>query len=477
MSTPAQGPVRNTVNRVAAGVSRWRNTRRGTSTLKASYAQAARDVKRMDPAVRQAIGRSNMMKADLQVLAEAQVVGAVRPGDQAFAQVLSDRATSRVEAVGASAPPTRNPVRMVGNRISRWRDTRQGTARLKAAYTQAARDVKRTDPTVREAIGRSRINKSDLTHFSKTQMEATFRPEGRQVPGQPQIQTQVQGQAPAQVQGQTPVQVQGQTPAQVQGQAPAQTQAQTPAQVQAQQQGQAQAASAGGQPERAARLGARLGGAVGSVSRWAKEVRSKTTTAAQQFSAAYTARRQNPAARNQTPQRTTWTAPGQQPNQVAAAAQPTPIQATATPAQTTPAQATPSQPTPAPATPAQAAPAQVAAAQIPVSSSAEKPEGLVAFKADTSRASAAAFSGTAGDPAQSSSTSDPQLSPSQQLLARVEGQATGARMDEDPQQALAGNAPPGSATPADPAKPASNLGEATGSTSHNKHRKPDSREV
>ena len=453
MSTPAQGPVRNTVNRVAAGVSRWRNTRRGTSTLKASYAQAARDVKRMDPAVRQAIGRSNMMKADLQVLAEAQVVGAVRPGDQAFAQVLSDRATSRVEAVGASAPPTRNPVRMVGNRISRWRDTRQGTARLKAAYTQAARDVKRTDPTVREAIGRSRINKSDLTHFSKTQMEATFRPEGRQVPGQPQIQTQVQGQAPAQ------------------------TQAQTPAQVQAQQQGQAQAASAGGQPGRAARLGARLGGAVGSVSRWAKEVRSKTTTAAQQFSAAYTARRQNPAARNQTPQRTTWTAPGQQPNQVAAPAQPTPIQATATPAQTTPAQATPSQPTPAPATPAQAAPAQVAAAQIPVSSSAEKPEGLVAFKADTSRASAAAFSGTAGDPAQSSSTSDPQLSPSQQLLARVEGQATGARMDEDPQQALAGNAPPGSATPADPAKPASNLGEATGSTSHNKHRKPDSREV
>ena len=469
MSTPAQGPVRNTVNRVAAGVSRWRNTRRGTSTLKASYAQAARDVKRMDPAVRQAIGRSNMTKADLQVLAEAQVVGAVRPGDQAFAQVLSDRATARVEAVGGSAPPTRNPVRMVGNRISRWRDTRQGTARLKAAYTQAARDVKRTDPTVREAIGRSRINKSDLTHFSKTQMEATFRPEGRQVPGQPQIQTQGEGQAPAQVQGQTP--------AQVQGQAPAQTQAQTPAQVQAQEQGQAQAASAGGQPGRAARLGARLGGAVGSVSRWAKEVRSKTTTAAQQFSAAYTARRQNPAARNQTPQRTTWTAPGQQPNQVAAPAQPTPIQATATPAQTTPAQATPSQPTPAPATPAQAAPAQVTAAQIPVSSSAEKPEGLVAFKADTSRASAAAFSGTAGDPAQSSSTSDPRLSPSQQLLARVEGQATGARMDEDPQQALAGNAPPGSATPAAPAKPASNLGEATGSTTHNKHRKPNGREV
>ena len=54
MSEPSQEPRR--MSRMRAGVSRWRNTRRGTKTLKAAYAQAARDVKQIDPVVRERIG-------------------------------------------------------------------------------------------------------------------------------------------------------------------------------------------------------------------------------------------------------------------------------------------------------------------------------------------------------------------------------------------------------------------------------------
>ena len=77
MSEPSQEPSR--MSRMRAGVSRWRNTRRGTKTLKAAYAQAARDVKRMDPAVRERIGRANMTRADLQMLADTNIGRQFRP--------------------------------------------------------------------------------------------------------------------------------------------------------------------------------------------------------------------------------------------------------------------------------------------------------------------------------------------------------------------------------------------------------------
>ena len=195
MSTPSPEPSRNPIRRIGERVSRWRNTQRGTKTLKAAYAQAARDVKRMDPAVRERIGRANMTKADLQVLAEAHVAGEYSPAYRDLGQRLDDRVAARVQEAGASAAPTRNPIRRLTNRISRWRNTKQGTKALKAAYAQAARDVKRMDPAIREQIGRSGIAKSDLQFLAQSRMEQAFRPEGRlgALPGQQQAQQQVQG--------------------------------------------------------------------------------------------------------------------------------------------------------------------------------------------------------------------------------------------------------------------------------------------
>jgi hypothetical protein len=165
-------------------VSRWSTTRRGTKTLKAAYAQAARDVKRMDPAVREAIGRSNMTRADLQQLASLHVDAQFRPdryGD--ISQRLGAEAAARTNAAPGQ---TRNPLRRIGNSVSRWQDRRRGTKALKAAFTQAARDVKRTDPKVRWEIGRSHINRADLAALASSRMDEVFRPEGRfqNVPGQ-----------------------------------------------------------------------------------------------------------------------------------------------------------------------------------------------------------------------------------------------------------------------------------------------------
>jgi hypothetical protein len=181
---------------VRARVSRWRATRRGTKTLKAAYAQAARDVKRMDPAVREQIGRANMTRADLQMLAGAHVDAQFRPDRYGrVSQQLGSELSARAQARPAPGP-TRNPLRQVANRYSRWRNTRQGTKALKAAFTQAARDVKRTDPAVRLAIGRSTINRSDLAALASSRMDQVFRPEGRfqNAPGQQQGQQRGQQQ-------------------------------------------------------------------------------------------------------------------------------------------------------------------------------------------------------------------------------------------------------------------------------------------
>jgi hypothetical protein len=170
---------------IRARVSRWNSTRRGTKTLKAAYAQAARDVKRMDPAVREAIGRSNMTRSDLQQLASLNVDARFRPdryGD--LSQRLGQEAQTRLEQAGP-APSSGWIARK--NPFSRWnRNQRQGTKALKQAFTQAARDVKRTDPAVRWAIGRSTINRSDLAALASSRMDEVFRPEGRfqAVPGQ-----------------------------------------------------------------------------------------------------------------------------------------------------------------------------------------------------------------------------------------------------------------------------------------------------
>ncbi|RZT20036.1 hypothetical protein EV649_3176 [Kribbella sp. VKM Ac-2569] len=176
---------------VRARYSRHRARVRGRKTLKAAYAQAARDVKRMDPAVRERIGRANITQADLQQLASLHVDAQLRPDRYAdVSQRLGQEAGSRLERGGPEPRQprqTRNPLRQVVNRYSRWgRNERQGTKLLKAALTQAAKDVKRTDPSVLQAIGRSRLNSSDLAALASGRMDQVFRPEGRfqGVPGQ-----------------------------------------------------------------------------------------------------------------------------------------------------------------------------------------------------------------------------------------------------------------------------------------------------
>ena len=473
MSTPHQGPTRSPIRRVANRVSRWQNTRRGTSTLKAAYAQAARDAKRMDPIVRERIGRSNLTKADLQLLAESHIAGAFSPGERAFGQGVSDRATARMQAAGTSAPRTINPVRMVTNRISRWRNTRQGTATLKAAYAQAARDVKRMDPAIRESIGRSGINKSDLKHLAQTHIDQTFRPEGRQSPtqtqAQPQAQPQAQGhtqpqpQAQAQPQGQPQPQPQAQAQGQPQGQAQPQPQAQGQGQAQPQPQPQAQAqgqpwaqprpwvvgqpqgqaqGQAGAQPGPAQRLGQRIDRAAGAPARWVRQVRSQSSAKAQQIAAAYAAARQSPAARNQAPQ--LQTGPTRTP------------QTQVAPSQVTSTQAAPSQAAPNQAAPSQAAPS-------PGGQSAEE-------KAAIARQFHAAHAGTAADPS---------VGAAGQAFQTVQPGTGHHRAPENraPDWALQGNAPASGAVKSSPA--AANTGqqgEAANSTSHNRHRKPE-REV
>ncbi|MEV8375364.1 hypothetical protein AB0P21_21700 [Kribbella sp. NPDC056861] len=220
MSEPSGNRVTRPFREMAARVSRWRNTRRGTATLKGMYAQAARDAKRMDPAVRERIGRANLTKADLQSLAEAHITGAYDPRQRGYSRELSGRATAQAMAADQSVVRNRNPIRQVANRVSRWRSTRQGTATLKAAYSQAAKDVKRMDPAIRESIGRSRITKADLQNLSQAAMQETFRPEGRQTPYQAQARFQQQlqsaprAQAQAQLSQQSPGRAEAVSPGQ-----------------------------------------------------------------------------------------------------------------------------------------------------------------------------------------------------------------------------------------------------------------------
>ncbi len=164
MSEPSQEPGR--IRRMSNSVSRWRNTRRGTKTLKAAYAKAASEATRLDPVVRERIGRANLSKADLQKLAEAHIAGQFG-GNRDLSQTLDQVAADRVPANGRT------------NRFSRWRATRRGTKAVKAAYAQAARDVKKMDAGIRRQIGESRISRSDLQAMSRKHLWTVFRPEGR----------------------------------------------------------------------------------------------------------------------------------------------------------------------------------------------------------------------------------------------------------------------------------------------------------
>lgn len=207
-------------------ISRWRARSRGTKTMKAGYALAARDVKNWDKDVLARIGSSRMTPAHLARLAQVGVNGQIRPDlHGAASQSLSQRATNRMQWSQRQQTPTRNPFRQAARRISRWRDVRHGTKMVKAAMVLASKEAKNADPNVRLAMGNNRtMTKTQISNMVQGQMETAFKPElyaprGGPEQGAGQQQGQGQGQ---QVQGQGQ-QVQG---GQIQG---GRVQAQLPA--------------------------------------------------------------------------------------------------------------------------------------------------------------------------------------------------------------------------------------------------------
>lgn len=284
-------------------MSRWRNpsprkfTKQGTSTLKAAYAQAKRDVKRMDPAVLAAIGRSGMNSSDLKHLAHANIEGLYGNGHERFAQQLNAQAGAQVQATTPPNQRTRNPFKQ----LSRWnqnrKDVRAGKQVLKQAYAQAKSEVKRIDPKVREAIGRSGVNKQDLAMLSHAQLSGPVRAGIEQAAQQHYTQAR------------------------------------------------AAAAAVAARPEAAARPGAardtmgqRAANVVNTASRWSKAVAEGSRAVAggakamagsakakaEKFAAEYNERRQNPTGRS-AQQPTAAAAPGRE--EAAAVQVPTPAEA------------------------------------------------------------------------------------------------------------------------------------------------------
>ncbi|WP_329002768.1 hypothetical protein OHA18_06280 [Kribbella sp. NBC_00709] len=196
-------------------ISRWRARSRGTKTMKAGYALAARDVKNWDRDVLARIGSSRMTPSHLQRLAQT-AVNAQNGGPQ-FADVAQRQgqaATNRMLRTQRQQAPTRNPLRQAARGVSRWRDVRHGRKMVKAAMVLAVKEAKNADPNVRLAIGNDpSMTRTQIANTVQGRMEQVFRPEvygarqqGQQAPGQ-QLQGQGQGQ---QLQGQQGQQVQGQ---------------------------------------------------------------------------------------------------------------------------------------------------------------------------------------------------------------------------------------------------------------------------
>ncbi|GAA0947542.1 hypothetical protein GCM10009554_44360 [Kribbella koreensis] len=229
-----------------------RLTRRGTRTLKAAYAQAQRDVKRMDPAVLAAIGRSKMNSQDLKHLAHANINGLQGGNQERVAQQLNAQAAAQVQATTPASQRTRNPFKQLSNWNQNRKDIRHGKQTLQMAYAQAKSEVKRIDPAVRQGIGRSRVTKQDLAQLSVAQLDAPLRAGINQAAQHHHTQARIA------------------------------------------------AATAATQPPRQS-AGQRVANAVNTASRWKNAVRDGANGAiakAEKFRTDYNERRQNPIGRN-----------------------------------------------------------------------------------------------------------------------------------------------------------------------------------
>ncbi|NEA32060.1 hypothetical protein [Streptomyces sp. SID13031] len=232
-----------------------RMTNRGTRTLKAAYAQAARDVKRMDPAVLAAVGRSKLNSNDLKHLAHANINGLYGPDHERFAQRLNAQAAAQIQATTPATQRTRNPFKKLSNRRAERKDIRQGKHVLQMAYAQAKSEVKRIDPAVRQGIGHSRVSKQDLSMLSHSQLSGALRAGIEQAAQHHFAQARVS------------------------------------------------AAAVAAQPPRQS-AGQRVANVVNTASRWTQAVRDGANSAkgkAEQFRADYNERRQNPTGRGAQP--------------------------------------------------------------------------------------------------------------------------------------------------------------------------------
>lgn len=163
-----------------------KQTRRGRNVLKGTFALLRRDAGKANPETRRLIGAANITKAELQQLAHLNLAAQFRPDlykEQAQqAQAIVD---GRLEAA-RTAP--------AGGAISRWRDRKQGTKTMKAAYAQVARDVKQRDPRLHHAVGGMPFSKHDLRDLVRSDINAIVRraDQFNALPGRQQQQPMVQ---------------------------------------------------------------------------------------------------------------------------------------------------------------------------------------------------------------------------------------------------------------------------------------------
>jgi hypothetical protein len=157
--------------------------RQGTKDLKAAFAMARKNVKNMDPAVREGIGRANLTSGDLSAMAQRSVSGVHSDRDRAQLAALGQAAQGR--GTGPRNQST-SLVGMLSNSVSRWNDLRRGTKMLKAAYAQAAKDAKTMDPMVRAQIGHSNMTRGDLSYLAQRNLTQALQSPGdfESAPGQ-----------------------------------------------------------------------------------------------------------------------------------------------------------------------------------------------------------------------------------------------------------------------------------------------------
>ncbi|TCO48325.1 hypothetical protein EV646_104142 [Kribbella antiqua] len=193
-------------------ISRWKNKRLGTKNLKAGFIQAGAEAKRFDPELAEAVGYAKLSKAELQLLARDKLAaehGGRRPSPEALQHInnkLREGADRQREAARS-----KNPLK----KLSRWLNRRMGRKRIKAAFAQQARDMKKLDPETRRAVGKSKMTPEELGVLAQVAMEESIRSgAGIAAPAQPQAAqgAQAQQQAGQGAQPQAPAQGAPMTP-------------------------------------------------------------------------------------------------------------------------------------------------------------------------------------------------------------------------------------------------------------------------